>query len=136
MGGGRAGTTVTVLLPMAPPLYPRNPWRRIGENGDANMRTLETWVRGGSFHPYGETAVDRYGVENLFDHPGILELKAGLATVTGLTWTLYAVRAGDGSDYVHCGGHSHPGDAAYMALSLIEEDDREAWEAGLVVGIA
>lgn len=125
------------VLPMAPARWPRRDFYRVGEGADDHLKALESWVRGGRVHPYGRSSFEEYG-DAVFGQEGEVEFESRLAVYSGLSWRLRAVRRGDltGKDAVFCSGYSHPGDAAYTALSLIEEHDREEFEARLVVGVA
>ena len=127
---------------MEPARYPHREIVHAGECGKQPLDDLRVWTQGLTFHPYGVRAYDRgptieEALERMREHPAALEFQ-GKMTIwgSGLEWHVRFRQAGDPDSWGSCGWHMTPEDAAYAALALIEEQEREAYEEALVVGIA
>jgi hypothetical protein len=126
------------LYPMGPPLWPERVMYRWGEVPET-VEILERWIMGARVHPYGSTSQEQYGWEAAYRNPPHLDLR-GVNDGDGTRWTVSGWRrghtTGEQSGRFFCSGYSHPADACYSALTLIEEEEREKWEAALVLGVA
>lgn len=122
---------------MTAPLFPERHIYTIGERGDT-METLRLWVNGGTFHPYAVPVWQREGFEHdRRDDGRLLKYEGKMDEMGHMRWVVFFRQRGDdGSGTGLCGGYSHPADAAYSALHLIEEDERERYEQELVIGVA
>jgi hypothetical protein len=125
-----------------PSLYPRRTFVRAGECGLQPLRDLEAWVKGGAFHRYGVKAYDRgptleEALERMREIPGILKIDGELLDYRSRIeyWITYR-QTGDTDSYGFGGAYFTPEDAAYSALSYIEERERKVYEENLVVGLA
>jgi hypothetical protein len=99
------------------------------------VHDLERWVKGGTFHRYGQPAHEHEEYDRTID----ASLRFTGELVDGwMRWRVEYRRFGvphiDG--WGMSGGYSHPADAAYGALHLIEEHERQEWLERLVIGIA
>lgn len=123
-------------LPMAEPLWPERSSHKIGDHPET-IGILERWARGERVHPYGFTAAEEFGWDAAYHHPQHLDIR-GVSDGDRLRWSVYGWRRGDehAAGRIHCSGYSHPADACYSALTMIEEHEREQWEAALVLGLA
>jgi hypothetical protein len=119
---------------LAEELYPDRSLYRSGERPEA-IDDLQMWVKGGTFHKYGQPAHEHedydWNVKPTLQFVG--ELIDG-----SMRWRVFYQRFGvPGNDgWGASSGYSHPADAAYGALHLIEEHERETWLERLVIGIA
>lgn len=125
---------------MGPPLWPDRSSYRIGSTPET-VAILSRWAAGARIHPYGLTALEQYGYDACTEHPCHLDVRGtrdGGGFTDALRWSVYGWRNGatETADRVHCSGYSDAGDACYAALHLIEEQEREDWEAALVLGLA
>ena len=132
---------MTDYVELNPPLFPARLSHRTAETGDLAQKALLRWVRGGTFHPYAKPRHEEEDWEpgEQKDNPGVLEYEGRFLDWGGyVVWGVHYNRAGDpdpdaqGSNY----GYSSAEDAAYAALTLIEEYERERYLSRLVVGIA
>lgn len=145
---------------LEPPLFPQRHWvgppereaaERILLGGSAALylmvgpvRALEHWVKGGTFHRYTRSVYHQLeddlgsaeaAVEQM--HRIRARLKFDGELVEGrLRWTVSYQRAGDPDAYGGASGMSTAPDAAYSALTLIEEHEREIYEQTTVLGLA
>lgn len=132
---------MTDFVELDPPLFPDRSWYRTGETGESAQKALLRWVRGGSFHPYAKARHEEEDWEpgESKDNPGVLEYEGHFLDWGGyVVWGVRYNRAGDpdweahGSNY----GYGSAEDAAYSALTMIEEYERSRYIERLVVGIA
>lgn len=120
---------------MQPPLFPPRQWYTVGDRPET-LVVLEKWVTGATFHRYAPNGWELFDVFAREEIPALLEFHANLIFPGRLTWSYRYQRAGDPEGTGHGSGHSHPADAAYCALSMIEEHERELFESTLLVGVA
>lgn len=131
------------------PLFPERLWYTMGEREDC-VATLLGWAKGAQFHRYGRTAIEDYFDADARDwtteeyrdwsdatksSPPLVEFSSSISYYGSLAWWLVFRRVGSG-DRGSCGNHSTPGDAAYVALHLIELEERDAFVARTVIGVA
>lgn len=134
--------TTTSLLQA--PLYPHRGFVKAGECGHEPIKHLEQWVRGIPFHPYGVAAHDRgptldEALQQIRYHPGILEFDGKLdqsGGTRGIRWGVRFQQAGDPDSWGSTRPHMTAEDAAYAALALIEEHERDLFEQASPVGHA
>lgn len=122
-----------------------------GTAGTWNVRgtvaVLEHWVRGGSFHRYGLTSLDELQRDGLSLDDTVAQthyckprlsieghLREGYGR--GTWWSISYQRLGVSEAYGGNAGYSTAEDAAYAALTLIEEHEREQYVEHLVLGVA
>jgi hypothetical protein len=124
------------------PIYPGGGFYKVSECGIKPLRDLERWVKGSKFHQYGVDVWEMFdtykeALEMISDMPGKLEIKGELLDYRNQIqyWISYR-QAGNPDMYGFSGPHSSPENAAYMCLSLIEEEERKIYEENLVIGIA
>lgn len=126
---------------MDEPLYPERHWWHAGDCGKQPLKDIVKWTQGGTFHRYGRTFIESHGDVDealllMCAHRALVEFTSTIARHYTLDWSLFAVRTGDPASRVLVRPHMTPEDAAYAALTLIEQDDREYYEQNLVVGFA
>jgi hypothetical protein len=123
------------------PLYPERSTVRAGECGKQPIKDLEAWVRGGTFHRYGVRATDRgptveEALARCRDYPHVLTFAGEASWIRGLNWGVRFRQVGDPDSWGMTTPHMTPEDAAYAALTLIEEHEREVYELTVPIGFA
>lgn len=119
-------------MDLEPELYPPRNFYHWGERPEA-LVNLERWVKGGSFHRYGQPSHEHED----YDRDVTPELKIAGDLVDGsMRWHVFYQRFGVAAAWGGGSGSSHPADVAYSALTLIEEHERQEWIERLVIGIA
>lgn len=119
-----------------PPLYPERGCYQIGDDAAVGaFERLRLWVRGSVFHPYGFVAREHpdYDIET----GPLLDVRAALTGAFGsMRFTITYRQAGGFGRTGFVSGHSSLDDAAYSALTGIEQDERDFYECDLVEGVA
>ncbi len=115
------------------PLYPHRDWVEAGKCGKQPLEDLEAWVRGGTFHRYGVKATERGptiedALERCRDYPHVLTFDGKLSWIRGMDWSVKFRQVGDPDSWGMTSPHMTPEDAAYAALSMIEEHERDLFE--------
>ncbi len=121
---------------LEPPLYPERSFYQVGDDPAVGaFETLRQWVRGTPFHPYGVPARERPGYD--FETGPLLDVSAHLTGAFGsMRFVLTYRQVGSFGRSGFVSGPMALDDAAHMALSGIEAEEREAYEESLVVGVA